>query len=314
MSDSITVRVMLGSYDIVHPAERQTQVYVQIPEVGRAVWLLDEEMYHVLKDRPWPSVVDSAEECYVRRGTVSDPVSAASRAAVMAWLRDDVNHDEMYVAWEQDQARQHPVARRLLAENERLRGQVAGEELAYERLRVALESAKRGRREARARIAELGTQDERRRARLAAAESDLLAVRGLLSPAGGARRVPAEVEIHERVAPAVEWLLNRVAALEAARGRVYRASHDSIVMGLYTTAAEARKHCVTEMLREYDESTKVSLWWSEDEDTVDKPEDGEQELFAHVTPRGFDRGRTWRTGYVVTPLEVASEYDEGADE
>ncbi|MGW4043038.1 hypothetical protein [Streptomyces sp. NPDC004721] len=111
-----------------------------------------------------------------------------------------------------------------------------------------------------------------------------------------------------------EELRARVAELEAAQGTVFRAAHDSIVMGLYTTAAEARKHCETELRREYAESTKVSLWWREDEDTVDQPEDGEGELFAHVTPRGFDCGRTWRTGYVVTPLEVASAYDPDGDE
>ncbi|GHF74166.1 hypothetical protein [Streptomyces thermodiastaticus] len=63
-------------------------------------------------------------------------------------------------------------------------------------------------------VAELEAQRERHRARLVAAEADLLNVRGLLSPTGQPRRVPAEVEIHERVAPAVEWLLNRVAELE----------------------------------------------------------------------------------------------------
>ncbi|MFH9403318.1 hypothetical protein ACH4JS_26735 [Streptomyces sp. NPDC017638] len=71
--------------------------------------------------------------------------------------------------------------------------------------------------DAEARVAELEAERERRRVRLAAAEADLLAVRGLLSPAGGPRRVPAEVEIHERVAPAVEWLLSRVAELETER-------------------------------------------------------------------------------------------------
>ncbi|MFF9124396.1 hypothetical protein ACF09J_13980 [Streptomyces sp. NPDC014889] len=106
----------------------------------------------------------------------------------------------------------------------------------------------------------------------------------------------------------------RIAELEAAQGTVYRASHESIVMGLYATAAEARKHCETELRREYDESTKVSLWWREGEDTGDQPEDGEQELFVHATPSGMERGRTWRTGYVVKPLEVASEYDPDGDE
>ncbi|WP_330349234.1 hypothetical protein [Streptomyces sp. NBC_00582] len=111
----------------------------------------------------------------------------------------------------------------------------------------------------------------------------------------------------------MERLRAKVAELEATPTTVFRAQHDSIVMGLYTTAAEARKHCETELLREYADSTKVSLWWREDEDTVDQPEDGEAELFAHVIPRGLT-GRVWRTGYVVTPLEVAAKFDEGADE
>lgn len=121
----------------------------------------------------------------------------------------------------------------------------------------------------------------------------------------------------ERMAPVLRRLLDaeaRLAELKTAPTTVYRASHDSIVMGHYTTATEARKHCETEMRREYDETTKVSLWWKEDEDTVDQPEDGEQELYVHATPAGMSPGRTWNSGYVVTPLEVASEYDEGADE
>lgn len=70
-------------------------------------------------------------------------------------------------------------------------------------------------------IAELEAQRERRRVRLVAAEADLMDVRGLLSPNGQTRRIPAEVQIHERVAPAIKWLLNRVAELEArlAEGR-----------------------------------------------------------------------------------------------
>ena len=56
--------------------------------------------------------------------------------------------------------------------------------------------------------------------RLRVAEVDLLDVRGLLSPDGRPRRVPAEIEIHERVAPAIEWLLNRVTELERERGEV----------------------------------------------------------------------------------------------
>ncbi|MCZ0207938.1 hypothetical protein OZK63_21230 [Streptomyces sp. UMAF16] len=69
----------------------------------------------------------------------------------------------------------------------------------------------------RTKLSDLEERTERSRVRLAAAEADLLAVRGLLSPAGGPRRIPAEVEIHERVAPAVDWLLARVAELESER-------------------------------------------------------------------------------------------------
>ncbi len=137
MSDSINVRVTLDSYDIVHPAQKQTQVYVQIPEVARASWLLDASFYAVLKDEPWPHVIDSAHEEYERRGVVSDSTSAAARKAIVDWLLlsegadYDARYDAVQAAWEADQARQHPVARKLLAENERLRARVAELESGY---------------------------------------------------------------------------------------------------------------------------------------------------------------------------------------
>ncbi|MFD5002165.1 hypothetical protein ACFWMV_04585 [Streptomyces mutabilis] len=145
---------------------------------------------------------------------------------------------------------------------------------------------------------------DRRRVRLIAAEADLLAVRGLLSPNGEARRIPAEIAIHERVAPAVEWLVNRVAELEAAPRTVYRASHDSIPMGLYTTATEARAHCVAEERRTWATREAPVFDWIEDE------EDGVAELVT-VTEDGETESVT---GYVVTPLEVAAEYDPEADQ
>ncbi|MFF5842176.1 hypothetical protein ACFY74_11985 [Streptomyces massasporeus] len=125
MSDSINVRVTLDSYDVVHPSEKQTQVYVQIPEVARASWLLDAEFYSVLKDEPWPHVVDTAREAYERRGVVSDSNSAAARAAIVKWLSDDANHDAMSEAWFQDRARRDPVSRSLLRDKERLETRLA---------------------------------------------------------------------------------------------------------------------------------------------------------------------------------------------
>lgn len=117
----------------------------------------------------------------------------------------------------------------------------------------------------------------------------------------------------ERMAPVLRRLLDaeaRVVELESAPTTAYRASHDSIVMGLYTTAAAAREHCEAEVRREWSTSvTDLKLWWREDEDTVDQPEDGEAELIESWGPHG-----SRPTGYVVTPLELSSKYDGEADE
>jgi hypothetical protein len=85
---------------------------------------------------------------------------------------------------------------------------------------------------------------------------------------------------------------------------VFRASHDSIVMGLYTTATEARAHCVAEERRTWSTGANPVFDWIEDEEDgvaelVTVAEDGETETI---------------TGYVVTALEVASKYDPEADE
>lgn len=125
MSDSIRVRVALDAYDFSRPSEKQTAVHVQIPEVARVTYMLPAERFAGLKDREWPEVLDIAHEHYERGWVVTDSASTAARAAIVAWLRDDTNRDEMQAAWELDQARRHPVAQKLLAEVERLRAQVA---------------------------------------------------------------------------------------------------------------------------------------------------------------------------------------------
>jgi hypothetical protein len=81
---------------------------------------------------------------------------------------------------------------------------------------------------------------------------------------------------------------------------IYRASHESIVMGRYTNRNAARKHCETVLRRELGED--VFLGWVPDHGGDDAPEElciGED----------FEC-----SGYVVTPLAIASEYDEEADE
>jgi len=84
--------------------------------------------------------------------------------------------------------------------------------------------------------------------------------------------------------------------------KVYRASHDSIVMGLYTTAAEARKHCEAAERRTWAKFEQPSFDWIEDE------EDGVAEMTVWVG------GEECMTGFVVTALEVASAYNEEVDE
>jgi hypothetical protein len=128
------------------------------------------------------------------------------------------------------------------------------EELESARLRLALKSAQRGRREARdslqfaegsrqrwrtatiesekerdalrSRVAELEAQRERRRVRLVALQNDALNMRGALSPNGEQRKVP--MPLGETLTPAVEWLVNRVAELEAERHVTNEALDDAV--------------------------------------------------------------------------------------
>lgn len=83
---------------------------------------------------------------------------------------------------------------------------------------------------------------------------------------------------------------------------VFRASHDSIVMDLYTTAAAAREHCEAEERRSWAKFESPTFDWIEDE------EDGVAEMTAWVG------GEECATGYEVTALEVAAEHDEEADQ
>lgn len=92
----------------------------------------------------------------------------------------------------------------------------------------------------------------------------------------------------------------------------YRASHKSIVLGHYTTREAARDHCQKLMERA---SVGTLEWrtdgeWREDDGGEPGPDEAE-ELYEY----GTHESATWDpTGYVVTPLEAAAAYDEGADE
>lgn len=106
----------------------------------------------------------------------------------------------------------------------------------------------------------------------------------------------------------------RRAAWEAARSAVaeelviYRAEHDSIVLGLYTNREAARAHCEAYVRREEpDGSIRHLSWWTED------VADDEAVYELYITPAAVD-STARPTGYVVTPLGVAAAYDEEAEE
>jgi hypothetical protein len=101
------------------------------------------------------------------------------------------------------------------------------------------------------------------------------------------------------------WLRARVAELEAAPTTVYRAEHpdSGITLGHYGTAAAARKHCEETERRSWPTGTTLAFDWIEDD------EDRVAELV--VTAGQTDESTT---GYLVTALELDSEYDAGADE
>ncbi|GAQ52121.1 hypothetical protein [Streptomyces acidiscabies] len=181
MSDSILVRITLDRFDLASNI-KQTQIRVEIPEVARVGWLLPGEMYHSLVVLPWEEALREVF-AYADARIVPewDPQLVAARQRVREWLAVDENRDAVHEAWFRTEARRHPVARELLAK-----------------------------------VAELKEQRERRRLRLIALSNDALEIRGLLSPNGFPRRVP--MPLGEKLAPVVEWLLNRVAELETIAG------------------------------------------------------------------------------------------------
>ncbi|MEV6105749.1 hypothetical protein AB0M28_13680 [Streptomyces sp. NPDC051940] len=88
---------------------------------------------------------------------------------------------------------------------------------------------------------------------------------------------------------------------------VYRAEyeHEITPLGLYTTREAARAHCEAHIRREWPPGTALSFDWIRDDEDPLNPEE------LYVTA-GQNEEST--TGYLVTPLTVASECDEEADE
>ncbi|TXL91631.1 hypothetical protein [Streptomyces sp. IB2014 016-6] len=286
----IRVRISLDHYDLAHPGDRQTQVYVVIPGVVRLSYMLPAHFHETMRDHAWGEVLDQAHGYYT--SSVWGDTDAASKATLREWLAVDENRDQLDDAHRQDRIRRDPIARSLQTEVATLMGTVA----------------------------ELEAQRERRRGRLIALQNDAANLRGALSPNGLPRRVP--MELGETLTPAVEWLINRVAELESAAGMekdtregestpliVYRAAYQAldqaIPLGWYKTSEVARAHCETALRFDSPAHVTLDLDWIGDESEPLDP----WELVAAV-----GGGDEQPTGYVVTPVEVASTYDPDGDE
>ncbi|WP_367572811.1 hypothetical protein [Streptomyces globisporus] len=84
----------------------------------------------------------------------------------------------------------------------------------------------------------------------------------------------------------------------------YRAEHESIHVGHYTTETAARRHCEALVSNEHPADRALVFDWIGDEDDPEEP----RELTVQV-----DGGDEELTGYVVVPLAVAAEHDPDAE-
>ncbi|MEU0761625.1 hypothetical protein ABZ351_18360 [Streptomyces microflavus] len=94
------------------------------------------------------------------------------------------------------------------------------------------------------------------------------------------------------------------AELETGVRTVYRAEHETIPLGTYTTEAAARAHAEGAMSDEFGPERAVTFDWVGDESDLESW----WELVVQV-----DGGDEQPTGYVVVPITVASAYDPEAE-
>lgn len=229
--------------------------------------------------------------------SISSLALAAKKVIEAAWLNAPP-YDLATLAAEALESAQLLQSPETAAEAEHVRADLAQEELAYERLRVAQESAKRGRRELRARVAELETTSLAWTDRLDAKSLDNF----LISLAAAAEHEPMDgaiVRVDEVIRSFREAALG--AEPDPASGFVselvvYRAYDGSMLLGTYTTPAAARAHCEATARQKL--PTGSFAWISDPAGGGDLVEGDMERL----------------TGYVVTALAVASKYAPEADE
>ncbi|MFE3471154.1 hypothetical protein ACFXOI_05620 [Streptomyces bacillaris] len=94
-----------------------------------------------------------------------------------------------------------------------------------------------------------------------------------------------------------------LAELEARERTVYRAEHETIPLGTYTTEDAARAHAEAEQSLSYGPEHTVLFDWVRDE---------EDEEFSELTVE-VDGGQPQFTGYVVVPVLAEATYDPDAE-
>ncbi|MGW0545268.1 hypothetical protein ACWD0D_33980 [Streptomyces griseoincarnatus] len=95
-----------------------------------------------------------------------------------------------------------------------------------------------------------------------------------------------------------------IAELDSRARTVYRAEHETIPVGSYTTEAEARRHCESLISDEYPVGTALFFDWIGEEDDPEEPRE--------LVVQGPHEDAV-PTGYIVVPLEVAATFDPDAE-
>ncbi|MET8707815.1 hypothetical protein [Streptomyces californicus] len=171
----------------------------------------------------------------------------------------------------------------------------------------------------RSRVAELEGKDTPRLSIRGIRTAVLIAIaRGLREQPTGAQLLDGldhlgEAVVCEDHADASEWAdaLAALVGIDAALGtaaavpaKIHRAEHETIHVGHYTTEAAARRHCEALVSDEHPADRSLVFDWIGDEDDAEEP----RELVVQV-----DGGDEQMTGYVVVPLDVATEFDPDAE-
>lgn len=120
---SLNVRIRHDHFDFAHPAEKQVQVHVEVPDVVRVSYMLPSRFWDELRDMEWIDALNTAHDYYEQN--VWGDATSEEKKRLRGWLAVDENQDALSVAWFEDRARRDPVSRSLVKERDRLNALIA---------------------------------------------------------------------------------------------------------------------------------------------------------------------------------------------